>query len=54
MKEGLRKAVEAVFPLARVMVDLFRVIADASERMDEARRDRARCKSKFDKEPTKA
>jgi transposase len=38
MKDGLRKAVEAVFPLARVVVDPFHVIADANKRMDEARR----------------
>lgn len=38
MKEGLRKAVEAVFPLARVVVDPFHVIADSNKRMDEARR----------------
>jgi transposase len=29
MKEGLRKAAEAVFPLARVVVDPFHVIADS-------------------------
>jgi len=38
MKEGLRKAAEAVFPLARVVVDPFHVIADSNKRMDEARR----------------
>jgi len=38
MKEGLRKAVEAVFPSARVVVDPFHVIADSKKRMDEARR----------------
>jgi len=38
MKEGLRKAVEALFPLARVVVDPFHVIADSNKRMDEARR----------------
>jgi len=38
MKDGLRKAVEAVFPLARVVVDPFHVIADSNKRMDEARR----------------
>jgi transposase len=38
MKDGLKKAVEAVFPLARVVVDPFHVIADANKRMDEARR----------------
>jgi transposase len=38
MKEGLRKAAEAVFPSARVVVDPFHVIADSNRRMDEARR----------------
>jgi transposase len=38
MKDGLRKAVEAVFPLARVVVDPFHVIADSNKRMDKARR----------------
>jgi transposase len=38
MKDGLRKAVEAVFPSARVVVDPFHVIADSNRRMDEARR----------------
>ena len=38
MKWGLRKAVEALFPRARVVVDPFHVIADANKRMDEARR----------------
>ena len=38
MKDGLRKAVEALFPLAKVVVDPFHVIADANRRMDEARR----------------
>jgi len=38
MKEGLRKAAEAVFPLAKVVVDPFHVIADSNKRMDEARR----------------
>ena len=38
MKGGLRKAAEAVFPLARVVVDPFHVIADSNKRMDEARR----------------
>ena len=38
IKDGLRKAVEAVFPSARVVVDPFHVIADANKRMDEARR----------------
>ncbi|HSV30741.1 MAG TPA: transposase [Atribacteraceae bacterium] len=38
MKKGLRKAAEAVFPSARVVVDPFPVIADSNKRMDEARR----------------
>jgi transposase len=38
MKDGLRKAVEAVFPLAKVVVDPFHVIADSNKRTDEARR----------------
>jgi transposase len=38
MKEGLRKAAEAVFPSARVVVDPFHIIADSNRRMDEARR----------------
>ncbi len=38
MKEGLRKAVEAVFPEARVVVDHFHIVADSNRRMDEARR----------------
>lgn len=38
MKDGLRKAVEVVFPLAWVVFDPFHVIADANKRMDEARR----------------
>ena len=38
MKEGLRKAAEAVFPSARVVVDPFHVVADSNKRMDEARR----------------
>ncbi len=38
MKEGLRKAVEAAFPLAGVVVDPFHVTADSNKRMDEARR----------------
>jgi transposase len=29
MKDGLRKAVEAVFPLAKIVVDPFHVIADS-------------------------
>jgi len=38
MEWGLRKAVEALFPRARVVVDPFHVIGDANKRMDEARR----------------
>jgi len=38
MRDGLRKATEAVFPWAKVVVDPFHVIADANRRMDEARR----------------
>ena len=38
MKDGLRKAAEAIFPSARVVVDPFHVIADSNKRMDEARR----------------
>jgi len=38
MRDGLRKATEAVSPSAKVVVDPFRVIADANRRMDEARR----------------
>ena len=38
MKEGLRKAAEELFPLARVVVDPFHVIANSNKRMDEARR----------------
>ena len=38
MKTGLKKAVEALFPGARVVVDPFHVIADANKRIDEARR----------------
>ena len=37
MKDGLRKAVEGLFPSARV-VDPFHVIADSNKRMDEAMR----------------
>jgi transposase len=37
IKEGLRKAAEAVFPLVRVLVDSFHVIANSNKRMDEAR-----------------
>jgi transposase len=38
MREGLWKALEAVFPQARVVVDPFHVVADANRRIDEARR----------------
>ena len=38
MKEGLREASERLFPLARVILDPFHVIADSNKRMDEARR----------------
>jgi transposase len=38
MKEGLRKASEGLFPLAKVVLDPFHVIADSNRRMDEARR----------------
>ncbi len=38
MKGGLRKAAEAVFTSAKVVVDPFHVIADSNKRMDEARR----------------
>jgi len=38
MKEGLRKAAEAMFLLARVVVDPFHIVADSNRRMDEARR----------------
>lgn len=38
MKGGLKKAVEALFPRAKVVVDPFHVIADANKRIDEARR----------------
>lgn len=38
MKDGLREAAEAIFPLAKVVVDPFHVIADFNKRMDEARR----------------
>jgi len=38
MKESLRRAAEGLFPLARVVVDPFHVIADSNKRMDEARR----------------
>lgn len=37
-ERGLRKAAEAVFPLARIVVDPFHIIADSNRRMDEARR----------------
>jgi len=38
MKEGLRKAAEALFPQVRVVVDPFHVIADSNRRMDETRK----------------
>lgn len=38
MKDGLRKVAEEVFPLARVGLDPFHVIADSGGRMDEARK----------------
>ena len=38
MKDGLRKAAETIFPLAKVVVDPFHIIADSNKRMDEARR----------------
>jgi hypothetical protein len=38
MKERLRKAAEAVFPSARVVIDPFHVIADSNKRMDETKR----------------
>ena len=38
MRDGLRKAPEAVFPSAKVVVNPFHVIADANRRMDEAGR----------------
>lgn len=38
MKEGLWKAIKAVFPQAKVVVDPFHIIADANNRLDEARR----------------
>ena len=38
MKEGLWKAIKAVFPQAKVVVDPFHIIADANKRLDEARR----------------
>lgn len=38
MKKGLWKAIETVFPQAKVVVDPFHVIADANHRLDEARR----------------
>ena len=37
MREGLRKAAEAVFPEAMVVVDHFHMVADSNKRMDEAR-----------------
>lgn len=38
MKEGLRKAAEELFPLAKVVADPFHLIADSNRRMDEARK----------------
>ena len=38
MKEALRKLVEVLFPKAKVVADLFHVIADSNKRMDEARK----------------
>lgn len=38
MKEGLWKAAQGLFPLAKVVVDPFHIIADANRRLDEARR----------------
>ena len=38
MREGLRKAAEALFPTARVVVDHFHIVADSNKRMDEARK----------------
>ena len=38
MKGGLWKALQGLFPQARVVVDPFHVIADANQRFDEARR----------------
>jgi transposase len=38
IKDGLRNAVEAAFPLARVVVNPFHVIADSNKRIDEAGR----------------
>lgn len=38
MKESLRKAIEALFPEARVVVDHFHVIAESNRKMDEARK----------------
>ena len=38
MRESLRKAAEAVFPEARVVVDHFHMVADSNKRMDEARK----------------
>jgi len=38
MKESLRKAIEALFPDARVVVDHFHVIAESNRKMDEARK----------------
>ncbi len=38
MKDSLRKAVESIFPAAKVVLDPFHVVADSNRRMDEARR----------------
>ena len=38
MKESLRKAIEALFPEAKVVVDHFHVIAESNRKMDEARK----------------
>lgn len=38
MKEALRKLAEKMFPLAKVVVDPFHLIADSNKRMGEARR----------------
>jgi len=38
MKERLRKAVEGLFPKAKIVVDPFHVIADSNKRMDEIRK----------------
>jgi transposase len=38
MKESLWKAVESIFPTAKVVLDPFHVVADSNQRLDEARR----------------